>query len=180
MRGRHAVLFLLIALVLTLSPLSGASFESVETKDATGETIEFPEDLTGTAPVILAFILGDSRESGEAQIETMLAWQQSLSSDSAIPAATRIYHMPIIEGLPFFLKGIVRDGMKDSYRGAVPDSNIAVLFLKDMKSFIEEAGIPFSYEPTLVILESNGNVLTYVKGAPDERNLSKIREAFIS
>ncbi|MBN2860762.1 MAG: hypothetical protein JXK93_10910 [Sphaerochaetaceae bacterium] len=180
MSSRYTVFTLLFTLLLTLSHLTGASFESMETKDATGEKIEFPGDLTGSTPIILALILGDSRESGEAQIETMLAWQDSLSSDSAIPAATRIYHMPIIEGLPFFLKGIVRDGMRESYRGAVSDSNIAVLFLKDMKAFIEDAGIPFSYEPTLVILESNGNVRTYVKGAPDERNLSKIREALSS
>ena len=177
MRSTSTVYTLLVILLLTLSPLAGASFESVEAKDGRGKTIEIPDDLTGSAPRILAFILGESRESGESQVETMLAWQDRLSSDPAVPPSVQIYHLPVIEGLPFFLKGIVRDGMRDSYRGAVPDSNIAVLFLKDMKSFIENAGIPFSFEPTLVVLDREGEVRTYVKGSPDESSLSKVRNA---
>ena len=165
--------FLLILVIISLFHLSADSFSKIESKDAAGEEMLFPEDLGGTDPVIFAFILGDSRESGTAQVEVMKEWEQAITSSLSVTT----YHIPVIEGLPFFLKGIVRDGMRDRYDGVVDDERIITLFVKDMKEFIEKAGIPFSFEPTIVILDDSLSVRTYVKGSPTEGKITELKEA---
>ncbi len=152
-----------------------ASFSPRETKDSAGTSAIFPIDLIGQNSRIFAFILGESREKGEAQFDTMIQWHQALKVIPNFDPSEDIFHIPVIEGLPFFLKGIVRNGMADGYQGIVDGEHIAVLFVRDSEDLFSETGIPFTWEPTLVVVDRKGTVTGYVKGKVSEAGIEKIR-----
>ncbi len=166
------VYLLLVISIISLCSVSAASFQEIEVKNNAGTSLLFPTDMTSqNGPTLFAFILGENREKGTAQVQEMNSWQQALTTYPQAPENLVIYHIPVIEGLPFFLRGIVRNGMRDEYQETIGDEHIAVLFVKSMQSVFEGTGIPFTYEPTLVAVDSSHRIQGYIKGLPTEENL---------
>ncbi len=156
---------LLLAVCLALVPLSGASFPSVEGKTFADLDIMFPDDLLTDEEVVVAITLSSSRKNGEEQQEAFLEWQKRLTEPTSPLREATIYHVAVIDGAPFFVRGTIRKGIAKEYASVVEPSFGVVLFLSKAERFASQAGIPIDGQPTLVVLTQNGTVKGFVKGA---------------
>ncbi len=154
--------------------LFGASFPIEEGKRFTGEDFTFPVDLLQDGAVIVALNIGTSRENGEVQMASLFAWQEELEQSSSSLNSAVLFHLSVIDGAPFFVKGAIRKGLAESYGQAIDLQQGAVVFLSKAEKFAEQAHIPIDGEPTLVVLAPDGTIAGYVKGEVDAQALSRL------
>jgi hypothetical protein len=170
---------LIVAMTVAgIAPLAGAGeFQSVKTKTFAKEKFVFPGDI-GPAKLNLFFLaMSDDQDSGQAQQQALLDWHAALAergvfSDDVVP-----YHFPVMEGVPFFVKGIVSGAMTDIYEGKVPLGQAAPLFIKDLEKFAAGPGLPLDGEPTIVIVSSAAQPLEFFKGEVSPDGVERIADA---
>ncbi|MDD3930059.1 MAG: hypothetical protein PHY87_09695 [Sphaerochaeta sp.] len=173
---KHLLLAVCLAVCLSLVPLSGASFPSVEGKTFADQEIVFPDDLLSPEPIVVAITLSSSRKNGEEQQEEFIEWQKRLVETGSPLREVPIYHVAVIDGAPFFVRGAIRKGIAKEYEQVVEPSFGMVLFLSKAERFASEAGITIDGQPTLVVLTQDGTVKGFVKGAFSEESRSQLAQ----
>jgi hypothetical protein len=79
-----------------------------------------------------------------------------------------------MESPPFFVKGLIRGAMADSYEGVVPSDKSGVLFVDELPTFASKAGLTLDTEPTIIVVDGSGKVLSELKGGVSEEALIKL------
>jgi hypothetical protein len=148
--------------------------ETVKAKTFGKEKITFPEDLTGGDIYLLFLAMGADRGNGEAQMNQLLDWQKAIDEKGGLPAGVVAYHFPVMESPPFFVKGLIRGAMADSYEGVVPSDKSGVLFVDELPTFASKAGLTLDTEPTIIVVDGSGKVLSELKGGVSEEALIKL------
>ena len=151
-----------------------AAFASVKAKTLDKEKFVFPDDIRGAQLNILFLAMGGDREDGTYQQDALLAWQAALEERGVFSDDVMAYHFPVMEGVPFFVKGIIVGAIRDSYEGKVPLDQAGVLFIKDLEAFAEAAGLVVDGQPTIVIATSEAKPLQSFKGAVSPEGVDEI------
>ena len=118
--------------------------------------------------------MGGDREDGTYQQDALLAWQAALEERGVFSDNVMAYHFPVMEGVPFFVKGIIVGAIRDSYEGKVPLDQAGVLFIKDLEAFAEAAGLVVDGQPTIVIATSEAKPLQSFKGEVSPEGVDEI------
>lgn len=168
------IVIIFALLIALLAPLSSATFEKVKAKTSAKDKIEFPTDALSSQSTIFALVLSDSREGGEVQQQHLLTWHTSLINHPSFPKNITIYHFPVIEDPPGFVKGFIRKGLGETYEGFVADDKVAVLFVDDAKAFATAAGLPYNNNATVVVVDNKGVVKGYATGEVTNEKLNSI------
>jgi len=140
------------------------TFERVETKTFDKQKFVFPDDVRGTRLNILFLAMSADQDNGMHQQEALLEWHAALDERGVFSAAVMPYHFPVLAGPPFFVKGMIRGAMRDSYEGKVPLDQAAVLFVDDLVEFAAAAMLPLDGQPTIVIASADAIPLKAFKG----------------
>ncbi len=163
--------------ILTLVPIFGGTFMTVEAENIGGDDIKFPQDALKEGPALFAIAMGTSRESGERQQIQLLEWEQYIKQGSTPLARLPYYHFPIIEA-PRFVHGLIRRGISKSYEPMVGPSQAAVIFIKDTNKFATQAEIPVDDQATVALVLPDSRIAGYIKGEPTETALKQLQELF--
>ncbi|MDT3358026.1 MAG: hypothetical protein LIR47_01635 [Spirochaetota bacterium] len=155
----------IVVCMLACSMVFAASFSSVEGKLFNDKSFIFPDDLLEERSVIIALTLSSSRKNGEEQQKHFIEWQKKLKETSSKLNAITVYHISVIDGAPFFVRGAIRNGIAKEYGELVQASQGGVLYLSKSERFASDARIPIDGEPTLVVLSATGSIEGFVKGA---------------
>jgi hypothetical protein len=147
---------------------------TVKAKTFDKEEINFPADLTGGDKYLLFLAMGADRDNGEVQMNRLLDWQKVIDERGGLPTGIIAYHFPVMESPPFFVKGLIRSAMADSYEGTVPSHKSGVLFVEEIATFAIKAGLTLDTEPTIIVVDSRGKVLSELKGGVSEEALIKL------
>jgi hypothetical protein len=169
MRLRITVAIVASAL-LAASPIAGAAeFERVKTKTFDKRKFVFPDDVGGGRLTVLFLAMSTDQDNGIYQQEALLEWHAALDergvfSDEVVP-----YHFAVLAGPPFFIKGMIRSGMRDFYDGKIALDRAGVLFVDDLAAFAAAAGLEADARPTIVIATADAAPLQAFKGdvSPD-------------
>jgi hypothetical protein len=146
----------------------------VKAKTLDKEKFVFPDDVRGAQVNILFLAMGGDREDGTYQQDALLAWQAALEERGVFSDDVMAYHFPVMEGVPFFVKGIIVGAIRDSYEGKVPLDQAGVLFIKDLEAFAEVAGLVVDGQPTIVIATSEAKPLRSFKGEVSPEGVDEI------
>ena len=182
MAARHAPL---VAFVTTLwmfgLPASVAAeeprFMEVESESMAGEPFVFPRDLRGEPLIVIGLAIGTGRANGEAQQAALLEWQRWLDEAAVLPDGVRVYHVPVIESPPRFIRGTIRRATRRTFEGLVPLDQAVLLFVDSSPDFAAAAGIEIDGEPTLVIADRDHRPLRQIKGGPTAENTAALLAA---
>jgi hypothetical protein len=180
---KKILLLLSTALLLMTTSLSSLSEQAtgelldVKTKTFDGEKFNFPEDLKGQPVTVLFLAISESKESGERQQQELLTWQAAIDERGGLPEGILAYHYPVLQDSFFLPSGIIRNAMAKSYEEKVPLNQAGVLFVKDLEKFVNSAGIALDDQATVITVDSNGRVLTQIKGTYSEAQLASLRES---
>ncbi|WP_321300948.1 hypothetical protein [uncultured Sphaerochaeta sp.] len=174
---KRTMIFPTIVLFLLLSCnqfLFSGTFPEEKVKSFADTEFIFPTDLIKDSPILIALNIGTSRENGEVQQAALIAWQDAVEgSDDSLRYAP-FYHISVIEGAPFFVRGAIRRGLAGSFEGLIDPERGGVLFLSKAEKFAEQAEIPIDGEPTLVVVSTDGTITGYVKGEVNSFALSTL------
>ncbi len=151
---------------------SEGSFQRVEAQAMSGDAFVFPDDMHGDPLIIIGLAISTSQANGEVQQNLLLDWQAWLDASDSLPAGIRVYHFPVIENPPRFIRGVIRRAVRRLFDGKVPLSQAAVLYVSDSAAFAESAGIVIDEDPTLVIADAQHRPLALIKGGPSEENIA--------
>lgn len=157
-------------------PTPTGRFLTVAAETMDGAAFSFPGDLRG-APLLLGIAISTSRANGEYQQGVLLEWQAWLDAADALPEAAAIYHFPVIESPPRFIRGAIRRAMRRTFADKVPEDRAAMLFVDDPAAFAAAAGLTIDEEPTLVLADGDARPLWLLKGGPDPGNTAALLRA---
>nr|WP_319474219.1 hypothetical protein [uncultured Sphaerochaeta sp.] len=174
---KKTILFPSILLFLLLSCnqlLFAGTFPEEKAKSFADTDFVFPTDLIQDAPVLIALNIGTSRENGEVQQEALIAWKDAVEGSNTTLSYAPFYHISVIEGAPFFVRGAIRRGLAESFEGLIEPEQGGVLFLSKAEKFAKQAEIPIDGEPTVVVVSTDGTITGYVKGQVNSLSLSTL------
>lgn len=154
-----------------------SAFQQVDTKTFDKKKFAFPADFA--APKLNIVFLGMSadQDNGQYQQEALLEWHAALEEQGAFDADTLAYHFPVMESPPFFVKGIIRKAMAESYEGKVPLNQAGVLYVKDLEAFAAAAGLKLDEQATIVLVTSDGKLHEVFKGEVSPEGVAALRSA---
>jgi len=169
--NKLVVLMLVVAVTLS-SPL--AAFERVKADNFAKADFVFPDDIDGDGINLLFLGIATGQDNGTWQGEELVRWHRALIDADALTAGTRAWHFAVMESPPFFVKGVIRRAIAKSYVGLMPPEQGAVLFIDDLQSFAEAAGLPVDGQPTIVAWQADQGVLATWRGEVNEAGLASI------
>jgi hypothetical protein len=140
------------------------TFPQIKAKTFAKNKFVFPDDVRGTRLNILFLPMSADQDNGTAQQEALIAWHEALAQREVFTEDIMPYHFPVLAGVPFFVKGIIRGAMRDMYEGIVPLDQASVLFIKDLDAFADAAGLTLDEQATIVITTSDAKPLQAFKG----------------
>jgi predicted metallo-beta-lactamase superfamily hydrolase len=106
----------------------------------------------------------------------LLDWHEQLLAISDVG----VYHVSVIQSPPRFVQGLIGRAIGKFYTEVVSDDRALILFIDDIESFASQAGFTIDDDPTLVLVDSSGDVLGFVKGENTQRNINKLQELLSS
>ncbi len=124
--------------------------------------------------MLIALNIGTSRSNGEVQQEALIAWQDAIETSTSLTRFAPFYHISVIEGAPFFVRGAIRRGLAESFENLIDLERGGVLFLSKAEKICQAGRNPHRWEPTLVVVSSDGTITGYVKGRVDALALSQL------
>ena len=172
---------LLLSLILLIAAQAGIAgdgghFQRVETETLDEQEFVFPDDLRGTALNVVMLAMSEEQDNGTMQGDQLVEWYAALQAAGVFTDSVRGYHFSVLKA-PFFVKGLIRGGLADSYAGKLPADQAGAIFVKDLKKFASEPGIPLDGQPTLVLVSPDGEVLEYFKGVVSPDAVAKVSAA---
>jgi len=169
-----------MVLVICASSIFSATFEEEKTKTADGENFLFPNDALRNGPAIFALTMGKDRDNGEVQQEEVIAWQTYFNENPNTVGLIPVYHFPVLSGVPFFIKGTIRNALYDYYTDVVDSAKVGVLFVSKTEKFAKQAEIPLDDECILVAVASDGSIAGYVKGMVTPAKVAQLQKVIAS
>ena len=152
------------------------SFVQVEFKTLDKEEFVFPDDLNAGALNIVMLAIGTEQDNGTWQGDALVEWYAALNAAGLLNEDVKAWHFSVLK-VPFFIKGVIRNGMADSYEGKLPFNQAGPIYIKDVEGFAEQAGIEIDGQPTIVLVTADGELHEQLKGEATEENLSAVSEA---
>lgn len=149
------------------------SFLQIETKTLNKDDFVFPDDMQAETLNIVLLAIGTEQENGTWQGDALVEWYTALDSEGALSEDVMAWHFSVMK-VPFFVKGLIRGGMADSYKDKLPLDQAAALFIKDVEGFAETAGIVVDGQPTIVLVTPDGQLQEIFKGEVSEERLAAV------
>jgi len=175
MMNRAKVAFAAVLLLLTAS---AAAFQQVETVNFAKDDFVFPDDIQGEGAHLLFLGIAKDQDNGTWQGEELIRWHRALLEAGALPDDVLAWHFAVMESPPFFVKGIIRRAIGETYEGLIPPEQGAVLYIKDLQAFAEGAGVPLDGQPTIIAYAPDTGVTGTWRGEISEEGLSAIAGQF--
>jgi len=152
-------------------------FSTVKAQTFSKKDFRFPDDLAGGRLNIIFLGIAKDQDKGEAQPEVLLEWHAALEAAGAFSNAVMPYHFVVISGPPFFVKGLIRRGLRKTYEDRVPPDQGAVLFVDDIDEFAASGGLVVDDEPYVLIVSAGGQVLASFRGRASDAGVAGIISA---
>ena len=169
----------IISLLVTSVPINAnelGAFQRVETETLDKEDFFFPDDFQGKSLNIVMLAMSKEEENGTWQGEALVEWYTALAEQGVLSDDVLGYHFSVMK-VPWFIKGLIRGGMADSYEGKLPLSQAGAIFIKDLEKFAGSPGIELDSQPTLVLVAPDGKLLELFKGEVSEEGVTAVGEA---
>jgi hypothetical protein len=172
-----ALILLMVFLFFAPNAFAGnPAFESIETQTLDEQAFMFPNDLRAGKLNIVMLAISEEQDNGTWQGEALLDWYAELTKAGILSSDIVAWHFSVLK-VPFFVKGLVRGGMADSYKGKIPLDQASAMFVKDVGAFAKSADIVLDGQPTIILVSAEGELLDRFKGAVSEAQLAKVVEA---
>jgi hypothetical protein len=152
------------------------SFQRVDTETLDKEDFIFPDDFKGESLNIVMLAMSKEEENGTWQGEALVEWYTALVEHEVLSEKVLGYHFSVMK-VPWFIKGLIRGGMADSYEGKMPLSQAGAIFIKDLEGFAGPPGIELDGQPTLVLVTPDGKLLKLFKGEVSEEGITTVGNA---
>ena len=152
------------------------SFQRVETETLDEEDFVFPDDFKGQSLNIVMLAMSKEQDNGTWQGEALEAWYMALAEQGVLSDEVLGYHFSVMK-VPWFIKGVIRGGMAESYEGKMPLSQAGAIFIKDLEGFAGAPGIELDGQPTLVLVTPDGKLLELFKGEVSEEGVLAVGKA---
>jgi hypothetical protein len=152
------------------------SFQRVETETLDEEDFVFPDDFKGQSLNIVMLAMSKEQDNGTWQGEALEAWYMALAEQGVLSEEVLGYHFSVMK-VPWFIKGLIRGGMAESYEGKMPLSQAGAIFIKDLQGFAAAPGIELDGQPTLVLVAPDGRLLELFKGEVSEEGVLSVGQA---
>ncbi len=165
--AKYSIAGLLISLSVALAPLAYsdvAGFQRVSAKTLAKEKFSFPGDLKADQLNVLFVAISDSQEAGEHQGEILRGWHAQLAAQGLFTESVLPYHFPVMEGVPFFVKGLVARGMRGVYEDLLPLQQVVILHVDNTADFAGTLSVLNDQEPTVILISNAGQVLETFHG----------------
>jgi hypothetical protein len=174
----HRIIFLILTgfLSVSLAAQDGRNFVEVEMKTLDKEEFEFPDDLNAGTVNIVMLAISKDQDNGTLQGDLLVEWYSSLNAAGLLNDEVKAWHFSVMK-VPFFVKGIIRNGMAESYEGKLPLNQAGPIYLKDADGFAEQAGIVIDELPTIVLVTPDGELHETFKGGPTKERLAAVSAA---
>ena len=167
-----------VALFIVMSAQAQVGdYQRVAGKTLAKDEFVFPDDLPPSRVNVLFVAISDSQESGERQGDLLRAWHAELAAQGLLTADMPGYHFPVMQGVPFFVKGLVSRGMRKVYGETIPLEQVAILHVDSVAEFAASIGVPDDGKPTVVLVSGTGDVLALFHGYEDEVDIAAIAQA---
>jgi hypothetical protein len=174
-----ALVWVFISLLVTSVPINAnelGAFQRVETETLDKEDFIFPDDFQGKSLNIVMLAMSKEEENGTWQGEALVEWYTALAEQGVLSDDVLGYHFSVMK-VPWFIKGLIRGGMADSYEGKLPLSQAGAIFIKDLEKFAGSPGIELDSQPTLVLVAPDGKLLELFKGEVSDEGVTAVGEA---
>lgn len=171
-----AVPLLLIFQATVTAYADTGSFQEVETETLDEEDFVFPDDLNAKSLNIVLLAISKEQDNGQWQGDRLIEWYAALEEQGVLSDEVLAYHFSVMK-VPFFVKGLVRGGLADSYAGKVPPDQAGAIFVKDVQSFARSAGIELDGQPSIILVSADGELLQIFKGEATEANVQAVASA---
>jgi hypothetical protein len=171
--------FLFISFLSVSTPANAnelGSFQRVETETLDEEDFIFPEDFKGESLNIVMLAMSKEQDNGTWQGEALEEWYMALAEQGVLSDEVLGYHFSVMK-VPWFIKGVIRGGMAESYEGKRPLSQAGAIFTKDLEGFAGAPGIELDGQPTLVLVAPDGQLLELFKGEVSEEGVLAVGQA---
>ncbi len=155
------------------------SFQRVEIETLDEEEFIFPDDLKADSLNIVLLAIGTEQDNGQWQGDRLIEWYAALEEHGVLSEDVLGYHFSVMK-VPFFVKGLIRGGLADSYAGKVPADQAGAIFVKDVESFARSAGIPLDGQPSIVLVAPDGELLQVFKGEVSDASVDAVATAVSS
>lgn len=160
--------------LLASSAFAGSlAFDSIETETLDEKAFMFPDDLRAGKLNIVMLAISEEQDNGTWQGEALLDWYAELAKAGILSSDVMAWHFSVLK-VPFFVKGLVRGGMADSYRGKIPLDQASAMFVKDVSAFAKSVDIVLDGQPTIILVSPEGELLERFKGAVSEAQLAGV------
>ncbi len=170
---RLPALFLAFFVSFPVFAQAPGSFLQIETKTLDKKDFVFPDDMRAEALNIVLLAIGTERENGTWQGDALVEWYTAFDSEGALSDDVMAWHFSVLK-VPFFVKGLIRGGMADSYKDKLPLDQAAALFIKDVEGFAATAGVAVDGQPTIVLVTPDGQLQEIFKGEVSEESLAAV------
>lgn len=152
------------------------SFQRIETETLDDKEFIFPDDFKGQSLNIVMLAMAVDQENGEWQGEELKEWYAELADQGVLTDEVLGYHFSVMK-VPWFIKGLVRNGMAKSYADKMPLSQAGTIFTKDLEGFAAAPGIPLNGQPALVLVTPDGKLVELFQGEVTPDNLEAVSQA---
>jgi hypothetical protein len=176
----HSLIVLVLAcfslsFTASLAAQDSGSFMQVEIDTLDKEEFLFPDDLNAGSLNIVMLAIGTEQDNGTWQGDVLVEWYAALDAAGVLNDETKAWHFSVMK-VPFFVKGIIRRGMADTYKGKLPLGQAGPIFVKAEK-FARQADIAVDGQPTLVLVTPDGVLHEQFKGEATEENINAVTAA---
>ena len=148
-------------------------FQEVEIETLDKEDFDFPNDLRAKSLNIVMLAMSKEQDNGTAQGDALVEWYAALEEQGLLTDDVLAWHFSVMK-VPFFVKGLIRGGLADSYEDKLPLNQAGAIFIKDIDGFAESAGIEIDGQPSIVLVSADGELLELFKGDVSEERVATI------
>jgi hypothetical protein len=167
-----SVLFLVLGLAVSQANDSVA-FMQVESETFDKEDFVFPDDLRATGLNVVYLAMSKDQDNGQYQGQVLMEWNAALTEAGLFSDEILAYQFAVIKA-PFFIKGVIRNAMRDDFEGNFPLDRSGILFVGDLEEFAETAGLPLDDQATIVLVSPEGKILRVFDGEPTEEGVESV------
>ena len=167
------VLIFLVPVFFTVSAAELGAFQEVEIEKLDKKDFDFPNDLNAKSLNIVLLAMSKEQDNGTAQGDALVEWYAALEEEGLLTDEVLAWHFSVMK-VPFFVKGLIRGGLADSYEGKLPLNQAGPIYVKDIDKFAQSAGIELDGQPSIVLVSPDGELLELFKGDVSEERVATI------
>jgi hypothetical protein len=177
----HRIIILILTgcFSVALAAQDSRSFVQVEMKTLDKEEFVFPDDLNAGSLNIVMLAISTDQDNGTLQGDMLVEWYATLNAAGLLNNEVKAWHFSVMK-VPFFVKGIIRNGMAESYEGKLPLNQAGPIYIRKAGKFAEQAGIEIDGLPTIVLVTPDGELHEAFKGGPTKERLAAVSAAVAS